>query len=78
MLGTFLEEGLLDELFLTLSPLIAGRDTTIERPGLVSGTLFAPGHPLWRILVSIKRGRSHLFLRYAFETKETTTWPIHC
>ena len=32
MLGTFLEEGLLDE----------------------------------------------LFLRYAFETKETTTWPIHC
>jgi riboflavin biosynthesis pyrimidine reductase len=70
LLGTFLEEGLLDELFLTLSPQIAGRDTTIERPGLVTGTLFAPERPLWGILVSVKRGRSHLFLRYAFTARE--------
>jgi len=62
--------GLLDELFLTLSPQIAGRDTTIERPGLVTGTLFAPERPLWGILVSVKRGRSHLFLRYAFTARE--------
>jgi riboflavin biosynthesis pyrimidine reductase len=70
LLGTFLEEGLLDELFLTLSPQIAGRDTTIERPGLVTRTLFAPERPLWGILVSVKRGRSHLFLRYAFTARE--------
>src|SRR6266487_863309 len=59
----------LDELFLTLAPQIAGRDAEIERPGLVAGKRFAPEHPLWGTLVSIKRGGSHLFLRYAFTTK---------
>jgi riboflavin biosynthesis pyrimidine reductase len=67
VLGDFLAEGLLDELFLTLAPQIAGRDTTVSRPGLVTGKLFAPEHPLWGTLVSIKRGGSHLFLRYAFK-----------
>ena len=73
LLGDFFAEGLLDELFLTLAPQIAGRDTSTERPGLVTGQRFAPEHPLWGTLVSVKRGGSHLFLRYAFTTKETTT-----
>jgi len=73
LLGDFFAEGLLDELFLTLAPQIAGRDTSTERPGLVSGQLFAPEHPLWGTLVSIKRAENHLFLRYAFETKVATT-----
>jgi riboflavin biosynthesis pyrimidine reductase len=73
LLGDFLAEGLLDELFLTLAPQIAGRDTATSRPGLVTGKLFAPEHPLWGTLVSVKRGGSHLFLRYAFETKEIAT-----
>ena len=73
LLGDFLAEGLLDELFLTLAPQIAGRDTSSGRPGLVTGQRFAPEHPLWGTLVSVKRAASHLFLRYAFETKETTT-----
>jgi riboflavin biosynthesis pyrimidine reductase len=72
LLGDFFAEGLLDELFLTLAPQIAGRDTSTERPGLVTGQRFAPEHPLWGTLVSVKRAGSHLFLRYAFETKETT------
>jgi riboflavin biosynthesis pyrimidine reductase len=73
LMGDFFAERLLDELFLTLAPQIAGRDAEVERPGLVMGKLFAPEHPLWGTLVSIKRGGSHLFLRYAFTTKETTT-----
>ena len=72
LLGDFFAEGLLDVLFLTLAPQIAGRDASTERPGLVEGHRFAPEHPLWGTLVSIKRGGSHLFLRYAFATKETT------
>jgi riboflavin biosynthesis pyrimidine reductase len=72
LLGDFFAEGLLDELFLTLAPQIAGRDTPTERPGLVTGQRFAPEHPLWGTLVSVKRAGSHLFLRYAFEAKETT------
>ena len=73
LLGDFFAEQLLDELFLTLAPQIAGRDTSTERPGLVTGHRFAPEHPLWGTLVSVKRAGSHLFLRYAFTTKETTT-----
>ncbi len=73
LMGDFFAERYLDELFLTLAPQIAGRDRSIERPGLVTGKSFAPEHPLWGTLTGVKRGGSHLFLRYAFETKETTT-----
>ena len=69
LMGDFFAAQVLDELFLTFSPQIAGRDKSVERPGLVSGKLFAPENPLWGTLVSVKRGGSHLFLRYAFETK---------
>ncbi len=72
LLGDFFAEQLLDELFLTLAPQVAGRDTFVERPGLVAGQQFAPEHPIWGTLVSVKRGGSHLFLRYAFSTRETT------
>ena len=66
MLGDFLAEELLDELFLTLAPQIAGRGASKPRPGLVEGHRFAPEHPLWGQLLSVKRRESHLFLRYAF------------
>lgn len=70
VLGGFLAAGLLNELFLTLAPQIAGRNRQNERPGLVSDQLFAPEHPLWGSLISVKRGESHLFLRYAFQARE--------
>ena len=68
-MGDFFAEQCLDELFLTLAPQIAGRDVHSERPGLVMGRLFAPEHPLWGTLIGVKRGGSHLFLRYACESK---------
>lgn len=61
----FLSARLVDELFLTLAPQIAGRDTTNSRPGLAMGRIFAPDDPLWGSLVDVRRGGSHLFLRYA-------------
>ncbi len=66
LMRDFFAEQSLDELFLTLAPQIAGRDGAVERPGLVMGKRFAPEYPLWGTLVSVKRGGSHLFLRYAF------------
>jgi riboflavin biosynthesis pyrimidine reductase len=72
LMGDFFAEHCLDELFLTLAPQIAGRDASVERPGLVMGRRFAPEQPLWGTLVGVKRGGSHLFLRYAFETSERT------
>jgi riboflavin biosynthesis pyrimidine reductase len=66
LLGDFFEASRIDELFITFSPQVAGRDASGDRPGLVAGRTFAPEHPLWGTLVSVKRGGSHLFLRYAF------------
>ncbi len=66
LLGDFFAESFVDEQFLTLAPQVAGRDSSVDRPGLVAGRTFAPEHPLWGTLVSVKRGENHLFLRYAF------------
>ena len=54
---------------MTLAPQVVGRDPSVERPGLVSGKQFTSEHPVWETLVGVKRAESHLFLRYAFETK---------
>jgi riboflavin biosynthesis pyrimidine reductase len=69
LISDFFAERCLDELFLTLAPQIAGRDGSGERPGLVAGQEFAPEHPLWGTLIGVKRGGSHLFLRYSFATE---------
>lgn len=66
LMASFFGENRLDELFLTLSPQVAGRDGSVERPGLVAGRLFGPAAPLWGDLVSVRQAGSHLFLRYAF------------
>jgi riboflavin biosynthesis pyrimidine reductase len=68
LLGDFFAEQCLDEQFLTLAPQVAGRNGSPARPGLVAGKQFAPEHPLWGTLVGVKRGGSHLFLRYAFSS----------
>jgi riboflavin biosynthesis pyrimidine reductase len=67
LLGDFLQERLLDELFLTLAPQIAGRADAPERPGLVADKLFAPSTPRWSQLTAVRRSESHLFLRYALK-----------
>ena len=66
LLGDFYAERLLDEQFLTLAPQIAGRDTGDRRLSLVMGKAFAPDDTLWGTLIDLRRGSSHLFLRYSF------------
>ncbi|GAB4231916.1 MAG: dihydrofolate reductase family protein [Deltaproteobacteria bacterium] len=66
LMGDFFAENCLDELFLTIAPLVAGRDATAGRPGFVSGKRFAPERPLRGTLAGVKRAGSHLFLRYSF------------
>jgi len=66
LLGDFYAERLLDEQFLTLASQIAGRDTGDQRLSLVMGKAFAPRDPLWGKLIDLRRGSSHLFLRYSF------------
>src|ERR1035437_933604 len=66
LLGDFYAERLVDEQFLTLAPQIAGRDAGDRRLSLVMGKAFAPRDALWGSLIDVRRGRSHLFLRYSF------------
>jgi riboflavin biosynthesis pyrimidine reductase len=66
LLADFFAESSINEQFVTLSPQVAGREDCGRRPGIVAGRIFAPEHPLWAALASVKRGGDHLFLRYAF------------
>ena len=63
--GQLLRAGQLDQLFLTLSPLLAGRTDESRRAGFVDGVdLLADGRRSWLSLLSARRSQSHLFLRY--------------
>jgi riboflavin biosynthesis pyrimidine reductase len=66
LLGDFYADHLLDEQFLTLAPQLVGRDAGDRRISLVMGKSFAPRNPLWGTLADLRRGGSHLFLRYSF------------
>src|SRR5262249_52353112 len=63
-LGSLLAAGLVDELFLTVSPLLVGRSGLDERLALVEGTDLLEDGPLGAELLGLRRGGSHLFLRY--------------
>jgi riboflavin biosynthesis pyrimidine reductase len=65
--GSLLDAGLVDELFLTLSPLVAGRPPLASRLGLVEGHGFLPDRRLAGRLLSLRRHGDHLFLRYALD-----------
>lgn len=56
------DAGVVDELFVTSAPLLAGRADR-PRPGLVAGRELLPGAGPVELL-SVRRAGSHLFLRY--------------
>jgi riboflavin biosynthesis pyrimidine reductase len=58
-----LDAGVMDELFLTYSPLLAGRGEEM-RPGIVNGLELLPDGKKSSQLLSVRRSDSHLFLRY--------------
>jgi riboflavin biosynthesis pyrimidine reductase len=64
-IAPFLEAGLVEELFLTVSPLLVGRPPGDPRLGLVEGIDLLPGGPANARLLGIRRHDDHLFLRYA-------------
>ena len=60
LFGSVLEEGLVDELFLTVSPLFAGGGLP-----LVEGVELLPDRRIAASLAGVRRHGEHLFLRYA-------------
>ncbi len=63
LFGGLVASRLVDELFLTVSPLVAGRGAA-PRPGFVEGVELLPGTRVAGRLRSVRSHGSHLFLRY--------------
>jgi riboflavin biosynthesis pyrimidine reductase len=63
VIGSFLAAGLVDELFLTVSPLLMGRVTHDRRLSLVEDSDLLPGTSMH--LIGVRRETDHLFTRYA-------------
>ncbi|MDQ4149783.1 MAG: dihydrofolate reductase family protein [Actinomycetota bacterium] len=64
VLGELIGAEALDELFLTLSPVLLGRDYATTRLGIVEGLSLDPAALRQASLLSVKKDASHLFLRY--------------
>ena len=63
LFGSLLASGLVDELFLTISPLLAGRAVRPRLP-LVEGIELLPDTTVGLELLSARRQENHLFLRH--------------
>jgi riboflavin biosynthesis pyrimidine reductase len=64
LFGQFLAADAVDELFLTLSPQIAGRKGDVTRPAIVQGVEFVPGSAPRFQVVSVRERAAYLYLRY--------------
>jgi riboflavin biosynthesis pyrimidine reductase len=64
LFGQFLAAEAMDELFVTLSPQIAGRKADAIRPALVQGVEFVPDSAPKFHLLSVKQKAEYLYLRY--------------
>jgi riboflavin biosynthesis pyrimidine reductase len=72
-LASLIAADLLNELFLTLSPQIAGRSSDVSRLALVEGRAFEPAQARWLTLLSAKLADNHLLLRYLLHTEKDHT-----
>jgi len=67
LFGRLLADHAVQELFLTISPLVAGRDRDHPRPGIVDGWAATPAALRSATIESVRRSDDHLFLRYRLE-----------
>jgi riboflavin biosynthesis pyrimidine reductase len=65
--GALVHAGVVDELFLTVSPILVGRSRAGDRLALVEGAAFLPEQRVQTRVLSVKREADHLFLRYALD-----------
>jgi riboflavin biosynthesis pyrimidine reductase len=64
LFGQFLAAEAVDELFLTLSPQIAGRKGDVIRPAFAQGAQFEPDSAPRFQMVSVRERAAYLYLRY--------------
>ena len=68
VMGELIGRDLLDEAFLTVSPVLAGRDVE-ARLGMVAGAELLPRRGIWTRLLSARRHGDFLFLRYGIKSR---------
>jgi riboflavin biosynthesis pyrimidine reductase len=68
VMGELVAGGMLDEVFLTVSPVVAGRDQD-TRLGMVAGVELLPDRGVWGRLLSLRRQGDYLFLRYVLPAR---------
>jgi riboflavin biosynthesis pyrimidine reductase len=66
LIGSMVGARLIDELFLTISPQLAGRDHDARRLALVESHAFDVADAPWAQLIDVRVAGSHLFTRYRF------------
>jgi len=64
LFGGFMAERLVNELFLTVAPQMAGRLESAIRPVIIAGVEFSPNEAPWFELLSTRQQANHLYLRY--------------
>ena len=69
LIGELLQKGVLDEMFLTISPVLAGRGEE-KRLGMVEGVELLPGAGIWSGLLSARRHGDYLFTRHRIPARE--------
>jgi riboflavin biosynthesis pyrimidine reductase len=71
LFGELVDAGLVDELFLTISPVLAGHGGASGRLSLLEGAELLPGRTPAATLLTLRRADSHLFLRYQLGSTST-------
>jgi riboflavin biosynthesis pyrimidine reductase len=69
VMGQLLHQDLLGELFLTLSPVLAGRSAAVRRFGLLEDLAFEAASLRQARLLSARRHEGHLLLRYSLRPR---------
>jgi riboflavin biosynthesis pyrimidine reductase len=75
LFGELLAAGLVDEVFLTVAPQLAGRSDSRDRLALVEGVGFTPSLAPWGRLRSVMRSADHLFIRYQLPSPDRKDLP---
>jgi riboflavin biosynthesis pyrimidine reductase len=73
LFGELVATHLVDELFLTVAPQLAGRSATTPRLSLIEDTAFTVTDAPWGRLIDLRRAGDHLFTRYQLPSAEGRT-----
>lgn len=70
--GAMIAAGVIDDEFVTLSPILVGNQADKHRPSLIEGVTFSPDDPPQSRLISVRRAGNLLFLHSRYRDEDTS------